>query len=513
MPPKPSELAPPFVATPKQLELAHAWHDPTVRVVTIGGAIRSGKTQAAGRLLVETAIEQPSGYLVSRLTYRELRDSTQKAMLHGDGALPPLIPPEAIEFYRASDELVRLRNGSEILFRSLDEPGKLLNLTLGGIFVDQIEELDQGEDGERLFDTLLGRLSDPGGPRKIVCVANPGQLTGWTYRRLVNEKTRDGGAAYVHVELSDNAANLPADYVAAMQATEKTRPHWYRSFVKGMWGSFEGAAYEEFDPSIHVVEPFVIPDEWERFECMDHGAANPTSWAPIAVDHDGNQIVFDLYYSPGLVSAHAAAIKLRREPAFAGAAPIGLNWWRRQDDRGEWEYHATYADPSIKASQGLSSKFGIPASVLTEYREHGIDGLLRGNNDRAAGYARLLEIIHPDPKRPFPSWHPRSGEYGSPRLFVFKTCEQVIAQLQSAPVAKDGSEAGEAVDSKWESAHGHSHAMLRYGVLSRPEPSTLPDPEPTDLRSIEHFRRMDKVLDYERRQRDGIVHRPRYIEV
>ena len=74
------------------------------------------------------------------------------AMLHGDGALPPLIPPDAVETYRASDELVRLRNGSEIIFRSLDEPGKLLNLSLGGVFVDQIEELDEGaEEGSEVL--------------------------------------------------------------------------------------------------------------------------------------------------------------------------------------------------------------------------------------------------------------------------------------------------------------------------------------------------------------------------
>jgi phage terminase large subunit len=416
----------------------------------------------------------PSVYLVARLTYRELRDSTQKAMLHGDGALPPLIPPETIDFYRASDELVQLKNGSQILFRSLDEPGKLLNLTLGGIFVDQIEELDEGDDGERLFDTLLGRLSDPRGPRKLVAVANPGSLTHWVYRRLVDDRTRDAGARYVHVELVDNAGNLPDDYLAAMLATEETRPHWFKSFVKGLWGSFEGAAYEEFDDELHVVEPFVIPDEWERFECMDHGAANPTSWALIAVDFDGNLVVFDLYYSPGLVSAHAAAIRRRLAPEFVGAAPPGLNWWRRRDSWGHFQEHYCFADPSIKASHGLSSRRGVPASVLTEYREFGIKHLVASNNDRAAGYARFLELLHLDPKRPFPSWHSRRDEYGSPRLFIFKPLEQVIAQLKSAPIARDGRDAGEAVDANWEGAHGHAHAMLRYGVMSRPAPSLDP---------------------------------------
>ena len=171
-----ARIAAPFRAQSKQQQAARHWQDANVRVVCIGGAIRSGKTQAAGRLIVETAVEQPATYLVARSTYRELEDSTKKAMLHGDGSMPPLIPPELVDVYRASDNIVRLKTGAEILFRSLEEAqvGKLLNLTLGGVFIDQIEELDGGEAGERIFDTLLGRLSDPRGPRKVIAVANPG---------------------------------------------------------------------------------------------------------------------------------------------------------------------------------------------------------------------------------------------------------------------------------------------------------------------------------------------------
>jgi hypothetical protein len=35
----------PFTATGKQAELARHWHDPHARIVTIAGAIRSGKSQ------------------------------------------------------------------------------------------------------------------------------------------------------------------------------------------------------------------------------------------------------------------------------------------------------------------------------------------------------------------------------------------------------------------------------------------------------------------------------------
>src|SRR6266516_46281 len=445
-------IAPPFLANVKQREAAVHWHDRKARVVTIGGAIRSGKTQAAGRLIVETAVEQPAPYLVARSTYRELEDSTKKAMLHGDGSLPPLIPPELVEDYRASDNLVRLKTGAEILFRSLEEGqvGKLLNLTLGGIFVDQIEELDGGDEGERVFDTLLGRLSDPRGPRKLLAVAHPSGLTHWVHRRLVEEGTRDRGARYVHVTLLDNQANLPADYVAQMLATRETRPPWYRSFILGEWGAFEGQAFEEFEEQIHVVRPFVIPAHWERFESLDHGANHPTVVLPWAADEDGNLVVFGEYSSPGLVSAHALAIKLQRK---------------------RWGTRNCWADPSVFASQGLSNKFGGPASVATEYAEHGIP-LIRGNNDRQAGYVRLLELLHVEPGRIPPPWAQiRKGIEGAPRLYVFATCKELIRQLKSAPVAVDGQDVGEAVDKHWESEHGHAVASLRYGAMSSPSPS------------------------------------------
>lgn len=482
------EVASPLeVASAKQRALAEAYWSDDCRVVLAGGAIRSGKTQGAGKLLIDTALHKNFAggtWLVSRLTYRELKDSTQKAMLYGDGALPPLIPPAAIVQYRASDEMVSLVNGSTILFRSLDEPGKLLNLTLNGVMIDQIEELDAGPEGERIFDTMFGRLSDPRGPRKLIAVANPTGTTHWVYRRLVHEETRDRNARYIHFRLTDNAANLPADYIETMMATAETRPHWYKAFIEGEWGSFEGAAYPELDNEIHVVNPFVLPDLWHRFEAMDHGVAAPTAWFPFAVDHDGNVLCFDEYYSPGLVSEHAAEVLRRRH---GDGPPSHLNWWQGRDWYGRFQRHYTYADPAIKARTGTQTRGGQPASVLTEYLAHGFTGLVGANNDRQAGYARVRELLRPDERRSFPDWHPRYGERGSPRLFLFSTCKNLIEQIRSAPIAAEGREAGKAVDGKWESAHGHGHAALRYGMMSWQRASPVLDErdrEPEDERAL-----------------------------
>lgn len=65
--------------------------------------------------------ERPRRVFVHHSAIRELKDSTQRALLFGDGNMPPLIPPELVEGYRASDEVVRLRTGAELMFRSLEE--------------------------------------------------------------------------------------------------------------------------------------------------------------------------------------------------------------------------------------------------------------------------------------------------------------------------------------------------------------------------------------------------------
>src|SRR4029453_16186704 len=102
-----------------------------------------------------------------------------------------------------------------------------------------------------------------------------------------------------------------------------------------------------------------------------------------------------------------------------------------------------------------------------------------------------------------PTWASPSGN-GAPRLYIFSTCTHLIGQLQSAPRALDGADAGEAVDPKWAAGHGHAVDAARYGALSRPSPSEEP-PLPLEderaealRRSFEAEREQDSWLEGER---------------
>ena len=95
----------------RQLDAARACLDPTARVVVLDGAIRSGKTQAAARLLVEFAVAGPATYLVGRATYR-IGEAERAVRTHGCRARWPL----------GEGRRHRVRRESEHDRRNLDPP-------------------------------------------------------------------------------------------------------------------------------------------------------------------------------------------------------------------------------------------------------------------------------------------------------------------------------------------------------------------------------------------------------
>jgi hypothetical protein len=310
-----------------------------------------------------------------------------------------------------------------------------------------------------------------GVPIRVRATGNPGgEGHDWVLRRLVAAETRKPGAVFIPAKVADNPGLDVEEYAESLAGLPEALR---RQLLDGDWGVFEGAAYAMFDEDLHVVAPFAIPSEWDRFEQMDYGVAAPTAWHVVATDYDGNLVVFDEYYAPGLVSEHAAAVKRRR----AGG------WQVKDADGWNIRTNSVFGDPSTGNRTGGQTQLGDPATIVTEFAEHGI-GISKANNARDAGYMRIAELLRPDPERLFPRWHPRYGEKGAPRLFLM-SCPNLIAQLKTAPVEPlDSGDplAGKAVKKEWERQHGHAHAALRYGVMSRPgashEPKQTSDLDP-----------------------------------
>jgi hypothetical protein len=141
---------------------------------------------------------------------------------------------------------------------------------------------------------------------------------------------------------------------------------------------------------------WAVPAHWNRIEFMDHGIANPCAWYVAATDEAGNLVVFDSYYSPGLVSEHCEAVLARRSAWWPE--------WTNPDGILEPPSPFTWADPSVRNRTGQSdvNRKWQGETVASEYAKHSDHRitLALANNDPKAGRIRISELLKLEEGRP-----------------------------------------------------------------------------------------------------------------
>lgn len=352
------------------------------------------------------------------------------------------------------------------------------------------DELTQFSESQyRYLFTRLRGTSDVPVPLRMRSASNPGGVGhGWVRDRFVRKGER--GAVFIPARLDDHPdEQFKHDYRLSFEKVDEVRRKWYED---GDWDAAVGLAYGALERGVHTVPAFQLPEHWDRFESMDHGTTSPTAWILYAVDGDGNVVVSDLYYRANTLPDENATEILKRRVEF----------WERKDGQGWRQRNRCYGDPSsIREKLVTRNDFGQPMTLQDLYEKHGV--LIEpANNRRRVGHVAIAEALKPDPRRRFPLWHPRSGEYGSPRLFLMDgRCETLIDQLTAAPLAggENDPERGEAVDQKWERHYGHAHAALRYGITAWTSPSAEPDEQAPqtqeEIRSAYSERLLNHVRD------------------
>lgn len=196
----------------------------------------------------------------------------------------------------------------------------------------------------------------------------------------------------------------------------------------GKFNSAVGLVYPEFDPSVHVIEPFDVPYEWQDMMSIDPGLNNPLSCHWYAVDYDGNVFVVAEHYAKGMdVFWHADKIKEKCRL---------LNW--HTDSTGN--YHALI-DSAANQRTLASSK-----SVAELFCENGISVNTKVNKDVFSGINRVKGYLMPLDKKP--------------RLFIFSNCTNMIREIKSYWWGEN--DMPKKIDD-------HSMDELRYYISSRPD--------------------------------------------
>lgn len=239
------------------------------------GGIGAGKTFAGAARSVLRALEDPGSLgLVGAPTYAMLRDTTQRALLE-------LLPRRTIRRYSRSERKLTLRNGAELLLRSLDQPDFARGLNLAWFWLDEAPLC-----GYYAWEVLKGRLRQPGH-------ATAGWATGTphgrdNFARDFELAPRRNHALY-RASTWSNAHNLPPDFVADLGYTGA----FEQQEVFGLFVAFEGLVYTldraadgvVRDPA-HYGRGGSAP--WARvIGGIDWGYTNPSAALVFARDGDG----------------------------------------------------------------------------------------------------------------------------------------------------------------------------------------------------------------------------------
>lgn len=235
--------------------------------------------------------------------------------------------------------------------------------------------------------------------------------------------------AFVPSRATDNP-HIDPSYLKHLNGLPERRRRQLRD---GDWDVFEGQYFHEWNASVHVKEPFDIPDGWALARGADFGSRAPWCCLWGAWDNDGNCYIYRESYGAGMTP------EMQAQEAARLSSPVDLATGRTKVEK----YERTVADPSV-----FSDKRGAGRTIAQLWGENGFR-VTRAKNDRIAGWQNVRQYL----------WDPVAAK---PRLYVMSNCHHLIRTL---PLQRYDRTKQEDLDT---TAEDHAVDALRYLLATRP---------------------------------------------
>jgi hypothetical protein len=253
------------------------------------------------------------------------------------------------------------------------------------------------------------------------------------------------------------------------EAIEHNNKKAERSIRSRLFGDFEttgGMVYDEWDDEMHVIDSFAPPSHWCAFRCMDHGRTNPTAGIWVAISPEG-----DFFAYRELVSADATITDnvrkivemsgnyLRQTGEQTTAAGTLTRYVEMVGDNGE-QYVFDVIDGRSFKSPDLNSRMNVGQL----YRTAGLHRLQPAPIQPVETTIPIIkEYLRIDPER----IHYVTKKRGAPRLYVMRSCPQLIKDLKAYRNREDKSRTG-IISEKPHAKNDHTLDALRYGFMKNP---------------------------------------------
>ena len=358
--------------TPKQLYAL----DSPCDIIIFGGARGGGKSAASYMKIMQHAqlYGADARILFLRKTLKELEPNIDEAKKWFDG----------IAIWKEQKKRFEFKNGAICEFDYLE--GDKINDYQGHAYTLVIYDELGNFSSIKEFDLMRGNLrSAKGVPCQIFATCNPGgPLHNIIKARFIDcapafIPTPDGWddngnpvtwKVYIPSTLQDNPHLLKNDPTYEQRLKQIGSPEMVRAWLMGDWSIVSGGAFDKlWDPDIHILRPFRIPDNWRIIEVYDDGTAKPYAMCWFAIS-DGSD-----YYLPNGETRHTI-----RGDVFVIAELYG---WDGTPNVGTGESVASKAEKILAKEKSLgyhiSDRIADSAifsskihSIADEFEENGV---------------------------------------------------------------------------------------------------------------------------------------------
>ena len=416
---------------PKQKEFCLA----TNKYICYGGARGGGKSHVSRIKMCLLALNY-SGIqiLLLRRTLAELRENHVLQ-------LQKLLKDIAV--YKESTKEFLFPNGSRIKLGYCDNEKDVLQYQGQAYEVIVLEEATHFTEFQ--FQTLTesnrmsGNMKEPFNPR-MYFTCNPGGVGHLWVKRLFIDRD------YTPTENLTDYKFIPSlvfenkyimehdpNYVKVLENLPEDRK---QAMLYGNWDIFDGQFFREFKRNVHVIEPFQIPEHWNRYIAMDYGL-DMFAVLFIAIDAKGKAYVYNEIHKSNLIVSEARqtlkSIMRHYKYKYIYAPP---DLWNRNRDTGK--------------------------STAELFWEGGLD-LTKASNNRIAGWLNVKEWLKIRKVR-----NEQTGElYEDSDLKIFSNCVNLIKYLPQ--LQHDEKEPNDVATEPHEPTHITD--ALRYFCVSRTAPT------------------------------------------
>lgn len=282
-------------------------HDNSLDIAIYQGGYGSGKTWAGSLLGIMMARKYPGCRgLVGAKEYELVKNTTMQSYFEHLDAMGYV--KDRDYKYNKIDKKIRFANGSEILFKGLDDPEKFKSLNLHWA---EIEEASQISDSS--FVALIGRLRNttkkPDWPPfkfRLFGHTNPQPNKGWIWKRFVENPKYN--YRLIIAPTSENT-NLPQHYIESMK--DEFDPEYYRINVLGEFGNYSsGLVVKNF--SDENVKKLSYNNELPLYITCDFNV-DPMCWV-FAHKDDKNVYFFDELVLENTDTQHSIEEFIKRYP-------------------------------------------------------------------------------------------------------------------------------------------------------------------------------------------------------